>query len=362
VQRVVSPPSIRLVEGSGAEVGVPPPSKTSFGRLSLQVIPIVVALASTSLLAYFLLKGEGSSPQAQIQQAPPAQQLAEQTTPPMPQKAAAPQADAQGDYQVVQVGEQPPVSGAAEPLAASVAPTMPTDDVLLMLIQSYLIAVNQANLTGNYTVLRDLAAPGFQQANSVEKLAEIFVRIRNAKVDISPILLYQPKLFRKPEFTEKGRLRVSGFFPTEPQRVNFDLILEFVGGKWRLYGISAGMSQPKQAQPSATSVGPAVEPAPEQPAVTAVTVPSQAAPQPESSEPLEVPSVTTVTVTPQVPPKPASPGSAPKPAPKPKPKTTEASETAPKPEVDVRDRIDNPPAPAEKPKEKEKSFWNPFSR
>jgi hypothetical protein len=51
-----------------------------------------------------------------------------------------------------------------------------------------------------------------------------------------------------------------------------------------------------------------------------------------------------------------------KPAAKPKP-AAETEETVVSPQVDVRDRIDNPPAPppAEKPKPKN-SIWNPFGR
>lgn len=45
---------------------------------------------------------------------------------------------------------------------------------VLILIRSSLLAVDQANKTGNYTVLRDLGAPGFQAANTATQLGEIF--------------------------------------------------------------------------------------------------------------------------------------------------------------------------------------------
>src|SRR6266702_4668463 len=51
---------------------------------------------------------------------------------------------------------------------------------VLMLIRSTLLALDQANKTGNYTVLRDLGAPGFQ-ANTAARLAEIFAKQRAAK-------------------------------------------------------------------------------------------------------------------------------------------------------------------------------------
>ena len=73
---------------------------------------------------------------------------------------------------------------------------MPSDDKLIMLINSSLIALNQANATGNYTVLREMAAPGFQQANSAEKLAQVFRQLRSRNLDFTPILLFQPKLYQ----------------------------------------------------------------------------------------------------------------------------------------------------------------------
>src|SRR5437016_5736212 len=35
----------------------------------------------------------------------------------------------------------------------------------IILVKNALLAVNQGNLTGNYTVLRDLASPGFRERN-----------------------------------------------------------------------------------------------------------------------------------------------------------------------------------------------------
>jgi hypothetical protein len=45
---------------------------------------------------------------------------------------------------------------------------------VLILIRSSLLAVDQADKTGNYTVLRDLGAPGFQASNTAARLREIF--------------------------------------------------------------------------------------------------------------------------------------------------------------------------------------------
>ena len=109
----------------------------------------------------------------------------------------------------------------------------------MALICSTLIALNQANATGNYSVFREMGAPGFQVVNSTAKLSEIFAELRGKNFDLSPIVVMQPKLLRRPELDKGGMLRVTGFFLTQPERLNFDLIYEPVDGQWRLFGIAA---------------------------------------------------------------------------------------------------------------------------
>jgi hypothetical protein len=45
----------------------------------------------------------------------------------------------------------------------------------MILIRSLLLALDQANKTGNHTVLRDLGAPGYQ-VKGAARLAEIFAK------------------------------------------------------------------------------------------------------------------------------------------------------------------------------------------
>jgi len=73
-----------------------------------------------------------------------------------------------------------PPAAATAPLPPGAMPKMPDQYKLNLLIRTTIIAINQANKTGNYTVVRDLAAPDFQNVNSAEKLAEIFTGLRTA--------------------------------------------------------------------------------------------------------------------------------------------------------------------------------------
>ena len=107
-----------------------------------------------------------------------------------------------------------------------------------LLTQSYLLALAQANLTGNFTVLHALGAPAFQQNNPPQKLSSIFSGLRQQKVDLSPLVLYKPVFTRAPWRDDKGMLRLVGQYPTKPNRIQFDLTLQPVSGVWRLFGIS----------------------------------------------------------------------------------------------------------------------------
>ena len=57
-------------------------------------------------------------------------------------------------------------------------------------------------------------------------------------------------------------LRITGFFPTSPERVNFDLIFQPVQGKWRLYGIAVNTQKAPAPQAAPAPQG-APAPAPE---------------------------------------------------------------------------------------------------
>jgi hypothetical protein len=47
-----------------------------------------------------------------------------------------------------------------------------------------MLALHHADETGNYTVLRDLGAPGFQAANTASRLSEIFANLRAQRIDL----------------------------------------------------------------------------------------------------------------------------------------------------------------------------------
>jgi hypothetical protein len=83
---------------------------------------------------------------------------------------------------------------------------------VLILIRSALLALDQANKTGNYTVLRDLGAPGFQ-INTAARLGEIFAKQRADNLDLSGVAVIDPQLSLLPQIEPNGMMRMAGFFP-----------------------------------------------------------------------------------------------------------------------------------------------------
>src|SRR6185295_18688238 len=84
---------------------------------------------------------------------------------------------------------------------------------VLILIRSTLLALDHANKTGNYTVLRDLSAPGFAAINSSARLGEIFAKLRNDNLDLSGVAVIDPQISILPQIEANGLMRMAGFFP-----------------------------------------------------------------------------------------------------------------------------------------------------
>lgn len=113
--------------------------------------------------------------------------------------------------------QQQPVPVPAAPAPANAAPAGPQamnldPKTVLILVRSTLIALDQANKTGNYSVLRDLGSPDFQRENSDARLAEVFASQRKADLDLAAALVLEPTITLPPQVEKNGLLHLAGFF------------------------------------------------------------------------------------------------------------------------------------------------------
>ena len=147
----------------------------------------------------------------------------------------------------------------ASPKSSRAAPKPRQADIdrngVLILVKSVMLALDQANKTGNYTVLRDLGSPSFQ-ANTAARLAEIFAWQRQQKLDLAGLVVIDPQLTLLPPIEPDGKLHLAGFFPSAPVQVNFELLYEPVNREWRTFAISLHLSGGGPKAPESPSAEP----------------------------------------------------------------------------------------------------------
>lgn len=168
------------------------------------------------------------------------------------------------------------------PVAPAVtAPATPrtyriTSDMTLVLVRSALIALDQANKTGNYSVLRDLGSPDFRRRNSVAQLSDTFSAQREAGLDLGGAAILQPTITGQPQTDKSGMLRLAGYFPLNgDSRLNFELAYVVTDQKLLLSGINVVVTGTQAAAASA-----APPPAAPPPPATKIT-PGKAEPKPK---------------------------------------------------------------------------------
>jgi len=156
-----------------------------------------------------------------------------------------------------QKGPAPPPAAAKHAVPAlnkSPQPTIavPQPEVLLVLVRSALIALDHANRTGNYTVLRELGGPGLQQ-NSSAQLSNAFASLRTQNVDLLPVAIATPQLTQTPSVSPEGMLQLVGVFPTQPRPIEFHIVYQPVSGQWKLFGLNVRLAAPPAARPEASA-------------------------------------------------------------------------------------------------------------
>jgi len=144
--------------------------------------------------------------------------------------------------------------------ASAGSPPAPDRQETARLVWTTLIAIDHANRTGNYSVLRDLAAPSFRDANDAARLAGIFAKFRERDIGLRRVVLASPVYAEPPEILDNGLYRVRGGFAFRPVGINFDLLFQHTGSGWRLFGVSIAPAEMTAApadgaEPAAESGG-----------------------------------------------------------------------------------------------------------
>jgi major membrane immunogen (membrane-anchored lipoprotein) len=122
--------------------------------------------------------------------------------------------------------------------APSFGAALPTDNEQEILVKTILMTFNDANLTGNYTVLHDKASKAFRSQISVEKMAVGFKDFRDKKINIESVVADDIASMDDPKIDKDGVLYLKGRFKDDEKKLRFDLKFVEGDGMWRLLGIN----------------------------------------------------------------------------------------------------------------------------
>ena len=137
---------------------------------------------------------------------------------------------------ISQAQVQPQAGQATVQPPPSIRPT-PSQLELSKMIWSTIAAVDHANRSGNYSVLRDISSQGFQINKNAATLAEIFGGLRKSNIDLSDAFLVPPTYYEAPRVIQADVFQVKGVFQLRPMAIGFDMYFQWEQGKWKLFGI-----------------------------------------------------------------------------------------------------------------------------
>jgi hypothetical protein len=122
-------------------------------------------------------------------------------------------------------------------LSPAYAAEIPSDDEQDILIRTTLLSFNDANITGNYSVLFAKASKEFQEQYSVEKMAASFEPFRKKELFFEGVVNEEYDSEEKAKF-EEGALVLAGVFKMDDMKLTYRLRFVQNARVWKFIGIN----------------------------------------------------------------------------------------------------------------------------
>ena len=114
-----------------------------------------------------------------------------------------------------------------------------------ILIKAALLTLNDANVTGNYTVLHAKLAKPFRDQFNPDKLKQVFKSFADQKVDFSVIAAKTPIATSETKIDNRGALILRGYFDTTPNRLIYELDFLPSEGEWKPIKLNVNLKRPE---------------------------------------------------------------------------------------------------------------------
>jgi hypothetical protein len=132
---------------------------------------------------------------------------------------------------------------AVSPAIAQKVPDPFTQEVL---VKSTLLTFNDANVTGNYTVMHAKLSKPFRDEFPPARLAEVFKVFRDNRIDFDLIVAKPPVASQPARVSENGVLMLYGRFDTTPSQVHYELEYIMSDGEWKPIRINVQLKRPEK--------------------------------------------------------------------------------------------------------------------
>ena len=131
-------------------------------------------------------------------------------------------------------------------LPAQAADKVPPPMLQEVLIKTSLLTLNDANLTGEYTVLHARLAKPFREQFNADRLKALFKVFADQNVDWGLIAAKQPVATAEATIDKRGALILRGYFDTTPSRMTYELDFLPSEGEWKPIKLNVKLKPPNE--------------------------------------------------------------------------------------------------------------------
>lgn len=130
-------------------------------------------------------------------------------------------------------------------LGGALSAEVPSPFLQEILIKTTLLRLNDANLTGNYSVLHARLAKPFREQFTAEQLQRAFKSFNDEQIDYGPIAAKPPVPTADAQIDKRGALLLRGYFDTTPKRVYYQLDFLPSENAWKAIKLNVDIKAPQ---------------------------------------------------------------------------------------------------------------------
>jgi hypothetical protein len=127
-------------------------------------------------------------------------------------------------------------------------PTVPSAAGQEILIKAWLLTLNDANVTGNYSVLYAKLAKPVRDQFSLDQVKQSFKDFADKKIDFKVIAAETPIATRPSQIDERGALVLRGYFGSASNRLVYALDFIPSEGEWKPLKLSVQLNPAAEKQ------------------------------------------------------------------------------------------------------------------